>query len=99
MNKTQRVTLSLPADLLKQLRAVSDGNLSSYVARVLREYLEGERRRELREALIAGAIANAEEALELAEETRYVDYEMVMKYVPPSPELETEDAPELSTAR
>jgi metal-responsive CopG/Arc/MetJ family transcriptional regulator len=99
MSKTQRVTLTLPADLLEQLRAVSDGNLSGYIARVLREYLEGERRRELREVLIAGYIANAEEALELAEEFRYADYEVTMKYVPPSPELETEDAPELSAAR
>ena len=55
---------------------------------LLRQHFEYEQRRILREELIAGYIANADEALAIAEEFRYSDYEVTMKYVPPSPELE-----------
>jgi Post-segregation antitoxin CcdA len=99
MSNMQRVTLTLPTDVLTQAREMSQGNLSQYVANLLREHFESERRRLLREALIAGAIANAEEDLRIAEEFRYADYEVTLKYVPPSPELELEDANELSSTR
>jgi metal-responsive CopG/Arc/MetJ family transcriptional regulator len=74
MSTTQRVTLSLPPDLLGQVREMSEGN---------REYLEQEERRQLREALIAGYIENAEEALAIAEEFRYADWEAIKLYVLP----------------
>lgn len=99
MNTTQRVTITLPPDILTQAREMSDGNLSQFIAAVLKAHFEQEKRRKLREALIAAAIAKAEEDLAIAEEFKYVDYETVMKYVPPSPELETSDAHELAEAR
>jgi Post-segregation antitoxin CcdA len=100
MSKTQRVTISLPADVLAQARAASQGNLSALIAQVLADHFEDERLAQLRADLIAGAIANAEEDLAIAEEFRYADYEVIMKYVPPSPELEQQVyADELSPTR
>lgn len=83
MNATQRVTISLPADILKQARAASQGNLSQFVASALREHFAQERRLKLRESLIAGAIAHAEEDLATAEAFRYAEDEAVALYVLP----------------
>jgi hypothetical protein len=99
MTNTLRVTLTLPVDVLTQAREMSQGNLSRFVSNVLREHIEQKRLEQLREELIAGYIANAEEALAIAEEFRYADYEVTMKYVPPSPELEQEHAGEFSPTR
>ena len=99
MSTVQRVTLTLPADILAQARELSQGNLSQFVAKILRQHFEHEQRRMLREELIAGYIANADEALAIAEEFHYSDYEVTMKYVPPSPELESEHAGGLSSTR
>jgi hypothetical protein len=100
MSKTQRITLTLPAEVLAQARAASQGNLSGFIAQVLADHFEDQRLAQLRADLIAGAIANAEEDLAIAEEFRYADYEVTMKYVPPSPELEQQVyADELSPAR
>jgi metal-responsive CopG/Arc/MetJ family transcriptional regulator len=78
MSTMQRVTLSLPSDILVQVRQLSDGNLSQFVSTVLQEYLTREQKRILREALITASIAHAEEALALAEEFRYADYETLI---------------------
>jgi len=83
MSNLQRVTLTLPTDLLTQARELSNGNLSQFVATMLREHFESEQRRSLREELIAGYIANAEEALEMAEAFRYAEDEAVALHVPP----------------
>jgi len=99
MSNTQRVTLTLPSDVLAQAREMSQGNLSQFVGDILRENFEYKRLEQLRDALIAGAIANAEEDRAISEEFRYADYEVTMKYVPPSPELEQEHAGELSTTQ
>jgi hypothetical protein len=98
MSNLQRVTLTLPADVLEQARAMSQGNLSKFVANMLSEHFEHERRQQLREALIAGAIANAEEDLEIAGAFRYAEDEAVRLYVPPYIEDDTEtlQAPILS---
>lgn len=99
MDKTERVTLTLPASVLAQAREQSQGNLSRFIAQVLHEHFEHERLQELHDALVAGATAHAEEDLAIAEEFRYADYEVTMKHVPPSPELEPEHAGELSSTR
>jgi hypothetical protein len=83
MSKIQRVTLTLPADLLAQARQMSKGNLSHYIGNILREHFEYKRLEQLRDALIAGAIANAEDDLEIAEAFRYAEDEAVALYVPP----------------
>jgi hypothetical protein len=91
MDKSQRVTLTLPADLLEQARLASGGNLSQFMSTVLREHFEDERLRRLREDLIAAAIAKAEEDLEIAEAFRYAEDEAVARYVPPYFESDEEE--------
>jgi len=83
MSSMQRVTLTLPSDVLAQARELSQGNLSQFVASVLRDHLEHERLRQLHDALVAGYQANAEEALEIAEAFRYAEDEAVALHVPP----------------
>jgi len=83
MSKTQRVTLTLPADVLAQAREASQGNLSGFIAQVLRDHFEDQRLAQLRADLIAGAIANAEEDLEIAQAFRYAEDEALARYVPP----------------
>ena len=76
MPQSQRITLSLPADLVSAARAASGGNLSRFVASVLRHNLARIRRRELRKALAAGYAAEAELDLAICDEYRHVDREM-----------------------
>src|SRR5258706_10910826 len=83
MTTTQRVTITLPEELLARARSMSNGNLSQFISRIVDDYLEQERRRELREALIAGYLAYAEEDLETANAFRYAEEEADARYVPP----------------
>ncbi|HEU5011080.1 MAG TPA: type II toxin-antitoxin system CcdA family antitoxin [Roseiflexaceae bacterium] len=98
MSKTQRITITLPADLLDQARQASQGNLSQFITNAVREHLDQERRRKLREALIAGYQAHAEEDLETAEAFRYAEDEAVALYVPPYIVDESEEHPEPALA-
>jgi hypothetical protein len=90
MSKTQRVTLTLPSDILDQARDMSQGNLSRFISNVLREHIENERLQRLHDALVAGAIAHAEEDLEIAQAFRYAEDEAVARHVPPYVEDETD---------
>lgn len=76
MSQTQRITLTLPADLVSAARRVSEGNLSRFVASVLRRDLERARRRRLRKALAAGYAAEADLDMAICLECRHVDSEM-----------------------
>jgi len=96
MSTIQRVTLTLPADILMKARELSEGNLSQFVAKVLREHFENERLRKLRDDLIAGYLANAEEDLETAEAFRYAEDEAVALYVPGYVEPDAEEQPVLT---
>jgi metal-responsive CopG/Arc/MetJ family transcriptional regulator len=83
MSNVQRVTLTLPADLLTQVRELSQGNVSQLVANILRDYVEHEQLQQLHDQLVAGYQANAEEALEIAAAFRYAEDEAVALHVPP----------------
>ena len=83
MSTVQRITLTLPADVLSQVRELSQGNLSQFVAHILRDYVEHERLQRLHNELVAGYQANAEEALEIATAFRYAEDEAVALHVPP----------------
>jgi metal-responsive CopG/Arc/MetJ family transcriptional regulator len=98
MSKMQRVTITLPADILERARAMSAGNLSQFISDALRAHFEDERLRRLRDDLIAAAIAKAEEDLETAEAFRYAEDEAVARYVPPYFESEEEEALTVSPA-
>ncbi|MDQ2996514.1 MAG: type II toxin-antitoxin system CcdA family antitoxin [Chloroflexota bacterium] len=83
MSTVQRVTLTLPADVLAQVRQLSQGNVSQLVAHILRDYVEHEQLQRLHNELVAGYQANAEEALEIATAFRYAEDEAVALHVPP----------------
>jgi metal-responsive CopG/Arc/MetJ family transcriptional regulator len=83
MSTVQRVTLTLPVDVLTQVRELSQGNLSQLVAHILRDYVEHEQLQQLHNQLVAGYQANAEEALEIAAAFRYAEDEAVALHVPP----------------
>ena len=83
MSTVQRVTLTLPADLLVRVRELSQGNVSQLVAHILRDYVEHEQLQRLHDELVAGYQANAEEALEIATAFRYAEDEAVALHVPP----------------
>jgi metal-responsive CopG/Arc/MetJ family transcriptional regulator len=96
MTTTQRVTITLPADVLERTRELADGNLSGFISDVLREYFEEARLQQLHDALVAAAIAKAEEDLETAAAFRYAEDEAVALYVPPYHESEKEEARTMS---
>ncbi|MEO7913467.1 MAG: type II toxin-antitoxin system CcdA family antitoxin [Roseiflexaceae bacterium] len=83
MSTVQRVTLTLPTDVLAQVRQLSQGNVSQLVAHILRDYVEHEQLQRLHDELVAGYQANAEEALEIATAFRYAEDEAVALHVPP----------------
>jgi hypothetical protein len=98
MNKTERVTLTLPADVLAHAREQSQGNLSHFVAQVLHDHFEHERLQRLHDALVAGAIAHAEEDLQIAQAFQYAEDEAVALHVPPYVEDEADVVTASATA-
>lgn len=83
-SQSQRITLSLPTDLITAARVASGGNLSRFVASVLRRDLERTRRRELRTALELGYAAEADLDLAVCDEYRHVDDEMLVNSETPA---------------
>ena len=79
MQSRQRVTLTLPLDVLEEAKALSQGNLSRFVGSSLREHLQGLRRKKLRADLVAGYTAGAELDLEIAEAFRFSDHETAQR--------------------
>ena len=70
-----KVTLTMDADLLRDARRASNGRLSRFVGEAVRDRVEAERRRKLREDLIAGCKEDAEFALQLCREWEVIDRE------------------------
>ena len=88
MSTTQtmrRIIVTMPPDLLQQVEEMAaklNFNRSQFIRRAVEEFLEEQRRRELRELLKEGYLANAERDLRIAEEFAYADYETVVRYAP-----------------
>ena len=80
MSLRQRVTLTLPEDLVSQVKTLSRGNLSQFVTDVLQEHVRALRREELSQALEAGCKAEAETDLALSEEFRFSDWEVTERF-------------------
>lgn len=69
MVTTEKVTLTLPADLVATLRSMAPSRRQSqFVAEALRAYIAEQQRKSLRERLIAGYQANAADDAALAAE-------------------------------
>ena len=88
MSTTQtmrRIIVTMPPDLVQQVEEMAsrlDFNRSQFIRRAVEAFLEEQRRRELRELLKEGYLANAERDLRIAEEFAYADYETVVRYAP-----------------
>lgn len=82
----QRIIVTMPPDLLSQVEEVAD-KLNFSRSRLIREavaqFVELQRRQELRELLKEGYIVNAERDLRICEEFAAADYEAVTRHVPP----------------
>lgn len=77
MAERERITLTLPKELILAARQISGGNLSRWVTSVLQRDLERRRREELRLAMEVGYQAEADLDLQLCEDFRHADFEAV----------------------
>ncbi len=80
----EKVTLTLPRDLMETVREMaSPRGQSKFVAEAVEYFIEEKRRQILREELIAGYQATAEESLAITKEWEEADFEDWLKHVPP----------------
>lgn len=84
MAATEKVTLTIPRDLMKEIRArAPQRGQSKFVAQAVRYFIAAQERQALRERLIAGYTANAEFDEALAAEWDPLSQEAWDRYVPP----------------
>jgi len=75
----------MPPDLLQQVEEMAaklNFNRSQFIRRAVEEFLEEQRRRELRELLKEGYLCRAQESLEMAEEFYIAEQEAWDRYAP-----------------
>lgn len=85
MSVMRRIIVTMPPDLVQQVEEMAeklDFNRSQFIRRAVEAFLEEQRRRELRELLKEGYLANAERDVCIAEEFAHADYETVMRNAP-----------------
>ncbi len=88
MSTTQtmrRIIVTMPPDLLQQVEEMAaklNFNRSQFIRRAVEEFLEEQRRRELRELLKEGYLYRAQESLEMAEEFYIAEQEAWDRYAP-----------------
>lgn len=90
MSATEKVTLTLPHELMQEVRARTPARgQSRFVAEAVQYYIERQRLIELREELIAGYQSTADEAAAIAAEWEPLGREAWERHVPP---LEDEES-------
>lgn len=76
MQSTEKVTLTIPKETMNQIREVAPARgYSKFVTEAIEYFLEENRKKALRERLIAGYQANAEADAAMAEEWRPIEEE------------------------
>jgi metal-responsive CopG/Arc/MetJ family transcriptional regulator len=84
MAATEKVTLTLPKDLMDTVREIApQRGISRFVSEALEYFIAARRRQALRERLRAGYLADAALDREMAEEWRPLEEENWMRYVAP----------------
>ena len=84
MATTEKVTLTLPKDLMDTVREIApQRGISRFVSEALEYFIEARRRQALRERLKAGYLADAALDREMAEEWRPLEEEAWTRYVAP----------------
>jgi CopG family transcriptional regulator / antitoxin EndoAI len=74
----QRIMITVPPDLLQQIEEMAaklNFNRSQFIREAVEAFLKEQRRRELRELLKEGYLANAKRDLRITEEFAYADYD------------------------
>lgn len=96
MTTKEKVTLTLPRNLMEAVREMaSPRGQSKFVAEAVEYFIQEKRRQTLREELIEGYKAMAEESLVIAKEWEPIGNEAWLKYVPPyEGDESTDDAPD-----
>jgi metal-responsive CopG/Arc/MetJ family transcriptional regulator len=82
----QRIIVTMPPSLLTQVEEVAaklNFSRSRLIREALEQYVEAQRRQELRELLKEGYVINAERDLRICEEFAAADYEAMARHVPP----------------
>ena len=94
MAAKEKVTLSLPSELIAQVRAVApERGQSEFIAEAIRYYLSARQRRALRERLADGYQTHAAEDAKLSEIWRAADDEAWLDEVPTYEVEERGDGP------
>ena len=84
MAVTEKVTLTLPRDLMDTVREMApQRGISHFVSEALEYFISTRRRQALRERLKAGYLADAALDREMAEEWRPLEEETWSRYVAP----------------
>ena len=84
MAATEKVTLTLPKDLMDTVREIApQRGISRFVSEALEYFIAARRRQALRERLRAGYLADAALDREMAEEWRSLEEETWIRHVAP----------------
>ena len=84
MATTEKVTLTLPKDLMDTVREIApQRGINRFVSEALEYFIEARRRQALRERLKAGYLADAALDREMAEEWRPLEEETWRRHVAP----------------
>ena len=84
MSRKEKVTLTLPSDVMDAVREeAAPRGYSKFIAEAVTYYVRERQRSALRERLIAGYQASAEHDQALAEEWRPLEEEVWQEYVEP----------------
>jgi metal-responsive CopG/Arc/MetJ family transcriptional regulator len=92
MAATEKVTLTLPKDLMDAVREIApQRGISRFVSEALEYFIAARRRQALRERLKAGYLADAALDREMAEEWRSLEEETWIRHVAPYEVGEADD--------
>ena len=84
MGMNEKVTLTLPHELMEEVRAMSSKRgQSKFISEAVAYFIEVKQRKLLREELIAGYQAAAAESLAMTEEWAPIDEESWSLHLPP----------------
>jgi metal-responsive CopG/Arc/MetJ family transcriptional regulator len=82
MTTKEKVTITLPRDLMNEVRTIAPvRGYSQFIAEAIEFFIEEQRRKELRDRLIEGYQANAQEDANLAAEWSVVEDEARLMHV------------------
>ena len=84
MAAIEKVTLTIPREVMRSVREMAPARgQSKFITEAIQYFIEMKKRQELREELIAGYQATADESLAITKEWEPIDDEAWLLHVPP----------------